>query len=86
MQKIEPMNERAARLRQMNVTLRVSVMAALADHRLGGSELRAAVANCTSCKNADACEAWLERSSETGPTSTPPFCRNAALLRTIREN
>lgn len=50
---------------------------------LSAGAYRAAVLNCTACREADACEGWLE-THEAGAEAAPSYCRNKALLEALR--
>jgi hypothetical protein len=47
------------------------------------SEVSDAVLRCTGCSNPDHCESWLDAQTETA-AAPPGYCRNAALLASLK--
>jgi len=68
---------------KMAETLGVDLAEAVQRGELPPQKLRSSVFNCMGCRQADACEHWLEEHAG-GADLTPEYCRNDALFRQLR--
>jgi hypothetical protein len=69
---------------RMSDTLDADLGAALAEGRLTGAEMRAAVDRCCDCREVDACTGWL-KANAAGADAPPGYCRNAELMVRLAE-
>ena len=72
-------------MKRMALTVDADVGAAVAEGRLSGDGLRAAMVRCARCGHADFCESWLDvneaRKAGSGVTPrAPDFCANHDLM------
>lgn len=72
----------AGLVNKMAETLGVDLAEAVQRGELPPEELRRSVFNCMGCREADACEHWLEE-HQTGSDVTPGYCRNDGLFRVL---